>query len=111
MTIGDASLLTNRYESDLKKLNSSDKRDPKLYNSCVEFESIFIKQMLNEMKKTVEKTGLISGGAAEDIFDDMLYDQYALLMAKTGRFGIADTMYRQLSPESAGLMTREPSSL
>lgn len=72
-------------------------KNGKLYQVSQEFESIFIKQMLNVMRKTVNKSGLIDGGMAEEIFEDMLYDEYALNMAKTAQFGLADSIYRQLS--------------
>ena len=69
--------------------------DAKLKDACRDFEAIFIKQMLDSMRKTVQKTGLIDGGMAENIFEDFLYDEYAKVMAKTGSFGIQDLLYRQ----------------
>lgn len=76
-------------------------RSSKLYKVSQEFEAIFIKQMLNVMRKSVSKTGLMDGGMAEEIFEDMLYDEYAQKMAKSGSFGIADMIYRQLNPGGA----------
>lgn len=71
-------------------------RSSKLYKVCQDFESIFIKQMLNVMRKTVHKTGLMDGGMAEEIFEDMLYDDYALKMAQSSQFGISDMLYKEL---------------
>ena len=71
--------------------------DAKLKQACEDFSAIFIKQMLNSMKKTVHKTGMMDGGMAEEIFEDMLYDEYAKTMAKTADFGLSGMMYRQLS--------------
>lgn len=68
-----------------------------LYTQCEEFESIFIKMMLTEMKKSVEKSGLTDGGMAEDIFSDMLYDEYAKNMASSANFGLSDQIYLQLT--------------
>jgi flagellar protein FlgJ len=68
-----------------------------LYKVCLDFEAIFIKQMLNVMRKTVEKEGLLDGGMSEDIFEDMLYDEYAKKMAETAQFGLAETMYIQIN--------------
>jgi hypothetical protein len=51
-----------------------DKNSP-LFRVCQEFEAIFIKQMLNSMRRTVEKAGLLEGGLAEEFFEDMLYDE------------------------------------
>jgi flagellar protein FlgJ len=69
--------------------------DSKLKDACRDFEAIFIKQMLDSMRKTVQKTGLNDGGMAEDIFEDFLYDEYSKVMAKTGSFGISELLYRQ----------------
>lgn len=76
---------------------SSVDKNSELWKSCQDFESIFIKMMLKEMKKTVEKSGLVSGGSAEEIFEDMLYDEYSADMAKTSNFGLSEQLYRQLS--------------
>ena len=73
-------------------------KSSELYKACLDFEAIFIKQMLNSMRKTVEKSGLLDGGMAEDIFEDMLYDEYAAKMATTANFGLAAMIYGQLQP-------------
>jgi Rod binding domain-containing protein len=75
-------------------------RSSKLYEQCREFESIFVNMMLKEMRGTVEKSGLIDGGQAEDIFSDMLYDEYAKSMTKAAGFGLADAVYVELSRQS-----------
>jgi Rod binding domain-containing protein len=72
-------------------------RSSKLYEQCQEFEAIFLKIMLNQMRSTIDKSGLIDGGQAEEIFTDMLYDQYSMSMAKTAGMGLADAVYIELS--------------
>ncbi len=74
--------------------------EAKLKDACRDFEAIFIKQMLDSMKKTVQKTGLMEGGMAEDIFEDMLYQEYSKTMAKTGSFGISDMLMRQFKGDA-----------
>lgn len=69
----------------------------KLKDSCLDAESIFVGQMLKQMRSTVEKGDLFHGGQTEEIFEDMLYDQYALTLSKTADLGIAKKMYEQLS--------------
>jgi peptidoglycan hydrolase FlgJ len=71
-------------------------RKSKLYAECQEFESLFVNMMLKEMRKTVDKSGLIDGGHGEEIFQDMLYDEYAKDMTKAANFGMADKIYLQL---------------
>jgi len=75
-------------------------RSGKLYEQCREFESIFVNMMLKEMRGTVEKSGLIDGGQAEEIFSDMLYDEYAKDMTRAAGFGLADAVYMELSRQS-----------
>lgn len=72
-------------------------RSSELYKQCREFESLFVNMMLKEMRKTVDKSGLLDGGQAEDIFQDMLYDEYAKDMTRAASFGLSDQVYLQLT--------------
>ncbi len=76
---------------------SPSSNDAQLKEACKEFESLLLEQMLKSMRKTVNKTGLIKGGMAEDIFEDMLYEKYAEKMSNTANLGFSDMLYRQLS--------------
>lgn len=78
---------------DPKKLSKGDK---KLYSTCVELESLLWKQVLNEMRKTVNKHNLLNGGQAEKIFTDFLYDEYSMKLAKHSSSKLTDTLYNQL---------------
>ncbi|MCF7929269.1 MAG: rod-binding protein [Spirochaetales bacterium] len=69
----------------------------RLKNACRDFEAIFLKQMLSAMRDTVPEGGLIEGGMAESMFEDMLYDEYATKMADVGEFGLQDMLYDELS--------------
>ncbi len=72
--------------------------DKKLMDVCIEMESLFVYQMLKEMRKTLHKENdLLYGGMAQEIFEDMLYNEYALQMSKTANLGLAKTLYDQLS--------------
>ncbi len=72
--------------------------DKKLMDVCIDMESLFVYQMLKEMRKTLHKENdLLYGGMAQEIFEDMLYNEYALQMSKSANFGLAKTLYEQLS--------------
>ncbi len=77
--------------------NSEAKNDKKLLDVCYDMESLFIGNMLKSMRKTVMETGFFGKSVAKDIFQDMLYDEYAKLMARTGQLGLAKQIYNQLS--------------
>ena len=101
MDIASQQLWASKMSSQIND-NTIDKikridRNSDLYKTSVEFESIFIKQMLNVMRKTVDKSGFLDGGFAEEIFEDMLYDDYAKKMAENASFGLANLLYEQLS--------------
>ena len=73
-----------------------DKTD-KLYEQCLELETFLIKNMLNGMRKTVQKSGFIDEGFAGKMYEDMLYDEYAKQMACNANFGLAEMVYLELS--------------
>jgi len=52
--------------------------------------------MMKEMRKTVEKTGWINGGHAEEIFEDMLYDEYSLDISRNSNLGLAKMLYEDM---------------
>lgn len=88
---------TRRAEDLARPARTGDQK--RLREVCDQFEAIFVKQMLTSMRRTVNKTGLVDGGMAEEIFEDMLYDEYASSIAKTTRLGISEMLYKELSQE------------
>ncbi len=88
---------TISQEHHTKSVQKEKHLDKKLMDVCVETESIFVARMLKEMRKTVHKGEFLNGGFAEEIFEDMLYDEYALSLSKTANLGLAKTLYNELS--------------
>jgi flagellar protein FlgJ len=86
---------------DARKLTNAgpvgrDENDRKLLDACYEMESIFVGLMLKTMRKAVPQSGFFGESLANDIFRDMLYDEYAKMMARSDQFGIARQIYDQL---------------
>ena len=73
-----------------------DKND-KLYEVCMELETFLIKNLIKSMRGTVQKTGLLDTGFAGEVYEDMLYDEYAKTFANNANFGFAEMAYRELS--------------
>ena len=73
-----------------------DKTD-KLYGLCEDLETFLIKNLIKSMRDTVEKSKLIDTGFAGEMYEDMLYDEYAKTFSKNANFGFAEMAYRQLS--------------
>jgi hypothetical protein len=70
--------------------------DGKLLDACYQMEALFLGTMLDAMRRTVQESEFFGKSMAKDIFRDMLYDEYANLMARTDRIGLARRIYDQL---------------
>lgn len=68
-----------------------------------EMESLFVKMMMGAMKKTVhQEEGLLYGGQAEEVFDDMLTEERSRRMAQTHSMGLADLIVKTYSKHVEG---------
>ena len=73
-----------------------DKTD-KLYEQCEALETFLVKNLLNSMRKNVLKSSLIDTGFAGEIYEDMLWDEYAKEYTKKSSFGLAELAYLELT--------------
>ena len=65
-----------------------------LYEKALELEGFFVKQMLSEMRKTIMKAN--ESDFAQNMYEDMLFDEYEAAMTKNAGFGLADQIYLSL---------------
>jgi peptidoglycan hydrolase FlgJ len=79
-----------------EKSGKAEREQKRLWDACIEMESLLVGRMMKEMRKTVEKTGWINGGPAEEIFEDMLYDEYSLNMSRNSNLGLAKMLYEDM---------------
>ncbi|OPH15098.1 hypothetical protein FE89_12940 [Azospirillum brasilense] len=68
----------------------------KIRQSANEFESVFVSQMLGHMFDGIEVDQNFGGGHAEEMFRSMLTNEYGKQVSRSGGFGIADQVYREL---------------
>ena len=78
--------------------NAAKQKDEiRLKKACEDFESYFLQIMFREMRGTSLRDGsLFAKSNAEEIFEDMLYEEYSKIAASNGGIGLADMMRRQL---------------
>lgn len=97
-------------QTKLRSLNDklqSRENQKDLMENARKFEGVFIKQLLDAMDKTIDRSGFMSGGSGEDTFRGMMYDHMADNIATRpggSGFGLAEAIYRQLEqrlPEKA----------
>ena len=72
-------------------------RSDKLYEQCLALETFLVKNILTAMRKNVMKSSIIDTGFAGEIYEDMLWDEYAKEYTKNAGFGLADLAYLELT--------------
>jgi len=75
------------------------KDDKELKDACAQFEAYFVQQLFQEMRKTIPKGGLFEGSSEKGIYEGMLDEQYSKTISMRGAAGIANSLYKQLSPK------------
>ncbi|MDR2144005.1 MAG: rod-binding protein [Treponema sp.] len=71
--------------------------DQKLYEQCEALEGFLIKNMLKGMRATVMKSDLVDTGFAGEVYEDMLWDEYAKAYTEKADFGLAEMAYMELT--------------
>lgn len=61
-----------------------------------QFESLFLNMMMKEMRKTVDRSGLL-GSDAMETYEQMFDQQIALGMSKAGGVGLAKFLEQQMN--------------
>ena len=84
------------FESALKNA-VSEKDEKKLRKACNDLESVFVNMMFKQMRSTVDKSGLIDAGFAEETYEDMLFENYADEATKGKGLGLGEILFKQLS--------------
>jgi len=80
-----------------EKETGKDRDEKKMKDACREFESLFVYQMLKEMRATVPKTGLFGGGRAEEVFTSMLDEQLSRELSREKGIGLSGLLLHQLN--------------
>jgi peptidoglycan hydrolase FlgJ len=68
-----------------------------LEKACHDFESLFVKYMLQTMRDTIPENSLFGGGQAEKIYTGMLDDEVARSVSEKRGIGLAAIMYAQMA--------------
>jgi flagellar protein FlgJ len=89
-------IFTSQYIS--RNQNLSESKDlTRLKKATEDFEGIFVKMMLDSMRKTVQESGLFPKNSGQEFFEDMMYQTYSEKIVQTGNLGLAKNLYNQLS--------------
>ena len=64
-----------------------------------DFEAVFLALTLKQMRSTIQKDEMFSGGMGEDVFTEMLDEELAKTTASTGHTGLSQMLFQQLSTQ------------
>jgi len=78
---------------------ATDQAEAQLQSACREMESLFLSYLLKEMRATIDKSGFISGGRAEEIFTSLLDVEISNKMADAGGIGLSSILFKQLGAD------------
>ena len=73
-----------------------------LWRASLQFEAIFVQQMMTSMRKTIHKSDFLPSGFAQDMHASMMDDAIAQASTKHSNFGLANSIYRQLEAAEQG---------
>lgn len=79
----------------LKAVTAAGKAD-ELEDQAVEFEAVFLAEMLKPVFETVPTDGPFGGGSAEETWRGMLVENYAKDMAASGGIGLSRSVLSEL---------------
>ena len=84
------------------KSPAAEAADRQLRAACDEMESLFVNYLLKEMRATIDKSGFISGGRAEEIFTSMLDVELSRKISFTRGIGLSAILMEQLGGKKGG---------
>ena len=96
-----SSNVRDTLETIQKKSDANNLEQDQLKKVCADFESLFVAQMLKDMRNAIPKDDLFHGGKAEEIYTSMLDEKYAIEIAKNGSLGLGKELYETLSKNLA----------
>ena len=65
----------------------------KLKEAADGFEELFTHKLMQVMRSSTPKSGILSGGRGEEIFQDMLDENYSKIITKSGALGLSKVIY------------------
>jgi flagellar protein FlgJ len=75
------------------------RNDRQLRAACTEMESLFVNYLVKELRATIDKSGFISGGRAEEIFTSMLDVELSRKISAAGGIGLSAVLLEQLGDQ------------
>jgi len=72
------------------------KEDRETRDACKQFETLFLSQMMTQMKASIPQNDLFGDGKERQMYEDMLGQEQAKAWSDSGGIGLANLLYQQL---------------
>ncbi|GAB4175929.1 MAG: hypothetical protein Kow00108_11240 [Calditrichia bacterium] len=91
----------------LKAVGKSAHSEKEIEEAANQFESLFIYQLLKEMRKTIMKSDLLGDGLGGEIFQSMWDEKIAEAVSRSSRLGIAEMVMQSFNPDDSNRSPEE----
>lgn len=78
------------------EIDIGNEKRTELMQAAKSFEAVFVGQMVNAMRQTVQKGGMIPESQAEKVYQSMLDSEYSQQLADTEQIGLSHMIYEHL---------------
>lgn len=78
------------------KTGGTPTRESKAREAAIEFESVFLASAFKTMFSGLDTNGPFGGGFGEEMFRELLTDEYAKNIAHSGGIGLSDQIMRDM---------------
>jgi Rod binding domain-containing protein len=89
-------IFSNSWANDAQLEKDIKKRENEIKTVAQDFESVMISQTFRLMTKGIKTDPVFGGGKSEEIYRDMLMDEYGKNVAKNGGFGLAKHIQKDI---------------
>lgn len=72
-------------------------RDKELKRACQDFEAMFIYKLMEQMRRSIPKSGLFPQSHQKEMYQSMFDMEVSAQMARTKGIGLADRLYEDIS--------------
>jgi flagellar protein FlgJ len=80
----------------IEKMQKTNSKEEEFKKIAKEYESIMISKSLKQMHENIKPDPLLGGGNAEQIYRDMLLDEYGKVIAEKGGIGLQESIVRDM---------------
>lgn len=75
-------------------------QEQKVAEACRHFEAILLRQILRDTQRTILPSKIVPESFSSSIYQDMISEQMADSISRSGHFGLAHSFNHQVSPPS-----------